>query len=488
MRLAVAAAAAALLAACGPKAQSHTSQPAPAPVTCDNVVAPPIPSFVTDELVQDLGTVAVGATAPFTVPAGTAAFFIVSQALGTAGDGTFTWSGTSGIPNVVVPTSVQAPSGTVYYDDWATPPSTTISGVTYSFDYTTTLAEPGLDTAVGVFSFPNTSAALQKLASTGSVEPGPWHFRVNDWSYECAQAGTACTGGSAGSQYHVYVVTRPTPTSTPTLDVDVFLATDPATSPLPDAATATTNVQVARWKQSLQSYLGNGGIALGTVTFHDLPAAAKAQYAPSGDVDVGSSGPCSDLSQLFASASSQTRGVSIFLADQLLAPTIGGSYRVAGVDGSIPGPSGFPGTVNSGAVVGLENLEYEATPSACSGAPNLSGCGADRTAYVTAHEIGHWLGLYHVTEQDGTMFDPLDDTRVCPCHACAPAGQQASCADVNPSVSPSAATLVTAQACTASAGCGGGDNLMFWVVSATYSTGALSAEQQQVIQLNPALH
>ena len=27
-----------------------------------------------------------------------------------------------------------------------------------------------------------------------------------------------------------------------------------------------------------------------------------------------------------------------------------------------------------------------------------------------AHELGHYLGLYHTVEQDGTTFDPIEDT------------------------------------------------------------------------------
>lgn len=486
MRLAVAAAAAALLAACGSKKATPTNQGAPPAPTCDNAVRTPI-AFA-DGAVQDLGTIDVGGAAQFEVPAGTAAFFIVSQAVGTSGDPIITWSGTR-LPNVVVPRIVQGPSGTLY-DDFVTPPSTTISGLVYLDDYTGTLAEPGFDAAVGIFWFPNTSGALQAVAAAGSVEAGTWNFTVSDWAYECALfSGGACTGGNTAGRYHVHVVTRATPTTPPTLDVEVYLATG-SSSPLATASAAAASPQVTRWEQSLAHYLSQGGITLGQVTFNDLSAAVKQQYAPNGDVDVGSTGPCSSLSQLFTSGVVASRAVSIFLADGLIAPTIGGSFKIAGVDGSIPGPSLFPGTVNSGAIVGLEDFGFEQSTGACDlGAPlDIASCGTDRTAYITAHEIGHWLGLYHVTEEDGTFFDPLADTSVCPCHACASSGQQANCADVNPGVSSSSQTLITADRCVTSAGCGGGDNLMFWVVSDTHSTGALSPDQRAVMQLNPAVH
>ena len=484
MRVTVAAAAA-LLAACGPKASPHTSQAPPPALTCDNVVVAPVPDI--DGMVQDLGTAAVGTQMQFTVPAGTAAFFIVAQAVGTSGDAILNWGGA--VPNVVVPRLVQGPSGTLY-DDLVTPPTTTISGLRYQGDFTGALAEPGFDAAVGVFSFPNTSGALRALASAGSVvEEGTWSLTVSDWAYECVlYSGGSCTGGNTSGQYHVYVVTRPTPTTTPTLDVEVYLATDSTGSVLPTVDAANASARVARWKQSLTYYLGKAGVTLGAVTFNGVPASVKARYAPNGAVDVGSSGPCSDLSQLFTSAVVPSRGVNVFLADDLIAPAIGQGFVVAGVDGSIPGPSGFPGTVNSGAIVGLENFEFEQFAGACSagGPPNLTACGTDRTAYITAHEIGHWLGLFHVTEAEGTFFDPLSDTSVCPCHACAAAADQSKCTDFAPSASP--ATLIDANQCVSSAGCGGGDNLMFWAVSDAHSTGALSPDQAQVMRLNPAVH
>jgi hypothetical protein len=94
-------------------------------------------------------------------------------------------------------------------------------------------------------------------------------------------------------------------------------------------------------------------------------------------------------------------------------------------------------------------------------------------AYVAAHESGHFLGLYHPTESSGTVFDPLRDTPHCECTQCGLA--QATCDK----------TGLPGNRCThASATCGGGANLMFWLVSSV-SQGYLSPEQARVARSSP---
>jgi hypothetical protein len=473
----------AVLAACGPGRSARApAAAAPAPATCANVVQAPV---LPDAMVQDLGTLAVGETARFTVGPGVSQLVIVSQEDGASAPATVL-SGSTPVPNAVVPTDLRAPSGALYYDDLAAWPTTTFTGAISYADTTGLLAfDAGFQPAVGVFPFPATSAGLARLRAAGEVEPGTWSFTVNDWSRRCPLP--ACPGGGAGGRYRVTVVQRPGGIpATGTLDLEVYLATG-ASSALPTAAAAAASDQVARWRRSLGAYLRRAGITLGDVTFHDLPADVKDRLAANGRVDVGANDACSDLARLFTSAAAPRRAVHLFLADVLVAPTTGGgSFQVIGVDGSIPGPSGFPGTVYGGAIVGLEDFGFEAAKGACAPSAPLSvaSCGTDRTAYVAAHEIGHWLGLFHTTESSGTFFDPLADTAPCPCHACAAtAAEQAACADVNPK----GTTLVTNARCVAGPTCGGGENLMFWLLSDRLSSGALTPDQAQIMRLNPAV-
>lgn len=76
-----------------------------------------------------------------------------------------------------------------------------------------------------------------------------------------------------------------------------------------------------------------------------------------------------------------------------------------GVASGIPGAAGVHGTTDSGVVFGVEDYL---------GLPDV-GEGVSGNAYlgdVMAHEIGHYLGLFHTSERFGGV-DPLDDTPYC---------------------------------------------------------------------------
>lgn len=65
--------------------------------------------------------------------------------------------------------------------------------------------------------------------------------------------------------------------------------------------------------------------------------------------------------------------------------------------GGIPGPLGMHGTSGSGIAIATDMM---------AGNPEQLG----RTL---AHELGHYLGLFHTSEADGTVLDPLSDTPEC---------------------------------------------------------------------------
>ncbi len=461
----------------------------PPPGTC---VAPVRDAVLAAGDVQDLGDLPVGAQARFDVPEGTASVTIVSQEVPGTGASDVMLSGTR-VPNAVVPTDVRLPDGSLFYDDRA--PYPVVGGYE---DVSGLLAFYGDATPIaGAFGAPNTSAALDLVLSGGQLPAGAWSFTVNDWALECLSTA-GCTGGGAGAIYRVEVVTRPGPVAaTGTLDLEVDVATDPS-GELPSAAAAVASPQTARWVNGISRTFAGAGICIGTVTFRDVAPWIRGRYAPNGVVDVSGGGMglpaaqvpagCDDLSQLFTTALAPSRAVHLFLAEELLDAATQSLGTTLGVDGSIPGPTGFPGTIDGGAIVGIfGTFGAETTPGACGASAKGSrfACGTDLLAYVAAHEAGHWLGLYHPTEWDGTRFDPLADTPTCPCARCVPASQRASCAERG-AASP---TAVAAASCAGRdpPTCGGAQNLMFWQLDPRVSNGELTREQGEVMRLNPAV-
>jgi hypothetical protein len=175
--------------------------------------------------------------------------------------------------------------------------------------------------------------------------------------------------------------------------------------------------------------------------------------------------------------------LNFFLVEDITAKTPSGAGSVVGIDGTIPGPSTIGGTVHSGAAVSIASLTSGLASCPANGAINLSGCGPDEVAYIAAHEGGHWLGLFHTSEQTGDAWDSISDTLTCDCGiCCASGGCIGTAANCGKGSTP---TIIPATVCRSNtnASCGGGDNLMFWQYDSA-SVGTLSAQQGQVMRAN----
>ncbi|NUN16109.1 MAG: hypothetical protein HUU55_20985 [Myxococcales bacterium] len=144
--------------------------------------------------------------------------------------------------------------------------------------------------------------------------------------------------------------------------------------------------------EDMRNKLETGGVTLGKLTYTNVD--------PDLAVVETSSGPGSDLGQLFAhSQQSGREGIHIFFVDELLQTGggWGGSGLVLGISGGIPGPPLTTGTFSSGIAV-LANKWY------------LSQLGGILGGTM-AHETGHYLGLYHSTESSGAG-DNIPDTEL----------------------------------------------------------------------------
>jgi hypothetical protein len=432
----------------------------------------------------DLGEVDVGGVVAFAVPAGTASITLVEQWVSGGPD-----SGTvvvlsggraAGYDNAAVIGELRDPSSAVVYNDFHTNAPADGSG---------DLVFVGLPQGVtGTLTYPNTSASLLALGP-GGVAPGDWTALVSDYAYECWLAaqdppppGLAAIHCSPESQrndgrYRLFALTRPmvAGSSSPIPDrgvLDVAFHIVDATSPVIgiDAAGAVADPRVARMVETYGAVLANAGVCIGTVTFYDAPDWARSRFATGvSDLDTGA---CSNLSQLFTLSIPSARTLDLFLVSQILSF---GTATTLGIDGSIPGPATVNGTVASGAVVSAEDLFAGTCPPP--GDPiSLATCGADLVGYVAAHESGHFLGLYHVTEADGAHFDPLSDTPQCACGL--------FCGF---SSSECAAGLAASRCDQHYQQCSGGGNLMFWALSRSTSAGYLSPGQAQVVRTSPLL-
>ena len=439
--------------------------PATAPVGCQK---PVVCSALPASQVQIFGAHAAGDVVHFNVPAGTIGLSIVSQAL--KANDTVTVKDAKGkttvIDNTVVPDKVKGPDGTVLYDDFAIPTDTD-GGVLPTVPIVYGAGSP----STGAMTVPNTTAALQ-----GGLPAGTWQFTVNDYARECAiDSSQGCTAGAAnGNTYDIQVVTKPGPLpSKGVLDVSFYIVSNHGGALTANSAPNLASVK--RMVQALSRIYSRAGICLGTVTFYDLPSWAQAKYST---INADKTSPCDDLSQLFT-LSLPGNGLNIFLVEALTAKTQTGEGTVVGLDGTIPGPSSAGGTIHSGAVVSVADL----TSGSCLGGFTTT-CGADEVAYITAHEGGHFLGLFHTSEQAGDSWDSLSDTPICDCTKCTSATTH--CAQNDPAnTSP---TLVTPSVCRqgASTQCQGADNLMFWEFD-NASIGNLSSQQGQVMRANPLL-
>lgn len=173
---------------------------------------------------------------------------------------------------------------------------------------------------------------------------------------------------------------------------------------------------------------GEARLSIGTVTYEDFSGDVDQYTILAGDEGLGS---------LLRTAGEDARAITFFFVQEI---TDDEGATILGLAGGPPGMAAVGGTSKSGVVV--TTASFTSDP--------------DEVARIMAHEGGHFLGLFHTTEKDGSSFDPLDDTPEC-----------SNDADGN-------GTFSTNE-CTGT----GAENVMWWAASAS-STG-MSADQGWVL-------
>jgi hypothetical protein len=205
-----------------------------------------------------------------------------------------------------------------------------------------------------------------------------------------------------------------------------------------NARTAQTD---PRFQEALNGFVqiyAGAGITLGPVTYLDITGAAATQYAVIDEF--------SELDGLFAQADmSDAQAVHLFMIEQATGELDG----LLGIAGGIPGPPAYPGLVHSGVAVALAFLSEN----------------VDIFAETMAHEAGHFLGLYHLSERSGFSHDPLLDTPECSTQD-----------DRNND------GIISATECQGK----GTDNLMFWSASNVRQR-VVTNDQRFVLTRNPSV-
>jgi len=148
-------------------------------------------------------------------------------------------------------------------------------------------------------------------------------------------------------------------------------------------------------KNFMNSIFRQVGVEIGTINLEFREDASA--------VDMVSSQ--SGLNQFLYAASKGTAGRSDVGINCFLMPIL--PNGLVGMDGSIPGPGFIHGTGTSGLVALAAPMGYVF--------PGYSSHESDQVylALTLAHEIGHYLGLYHPSERTGSTHDPLTDTAEC---------------------------------------------------------------------------
>jgi len=228
------------------------------------------------------------------------------------------------------------------------------------------------------------------------------------------------------------------------IDINVFLVA------IPDYDTqgaARLNLMLDRFRTAL----GWMGVILGEVNIIELDD-ADAQRLTVIDLnrDEDQNGQADDMDELFRrSTQAGNNYVSFFLVRDF------SEAGVLGVAGGIPCPQLVTGTAHSGVTINLFG-----------GFASITSQGLRIQGDTMAHELGHFLGLFHTTELHGTAFDPLSDTPACDVRA----------HDTNKD------GVVSATECENL----DGPNLMFWS-AAPYAQETFTGMQKYVASLNPAL-
>lgn len=230
---------------------------------------------------------------------------------------------------------------------------------------------------------------------------------------------------ATGQTGTLHIVTRRGSATASTMDVNVFVV---------GATTISSSDVMAALAQMSEVYASGSSATIGTVSISTLDWP---------DPYVDAEGQETAELRALAVSDSPTALNILFVQDFNEVGTLG-------IAAGIPGPNGISGTAASAVIVSVDT--------------HLDGDGetllTDLMGETMAHEIGHQLGLFHTTEEDGLGHDGITDTPECGVALDADADGE-----------------LTAEECEAA----GGRNFMFWT-SADFGQFEMSPIQAMVLR------
>lgn len=276
-----------------------------------------------------------------------------------------------------------------------------------------------------------------------NVLAGPWQTGFVRADVQPAEYPQVPTPGTL----HVGVLSRPEipGVQAAALDLDVWCA---GSVPMPCKELEAS----WQWQQlaaRVELIWKPAGLRLGKVTFRDLDGQDGEKFR---FLDNVLSGGNDNEFTAAAAAIGQRDPKSTAFSLILTAAIYDKGQPIAAGLSQLGGVPGMAGSRLSAMTVAIDDAEWKVATDLGPASPTVG----DRWGVTVAHEIGHFLGLWHTDEFHGQLHDPIDDTPTCD-------------KDVD---------VLTAEACPIQS-----KYLMFWTPKGT----TVTAGQVKVVRLSPAL-